>query len=100
MKIFVGVKYCGHCNSVIEGPDVIEDIKKLEPDLEFVTWEQQKDMLLIFSGCASDCATRPQFNGPVINVAGSSVERTQYSLTELPSQIIKAIKEKGAASFD
>ena len=101
MKIIVGVKYCGHCNSVIEGPEVIEDIRKLEPDLEFVTWQdQQKDILLILSGCASDCATRPQFDGPVIHVAGSSVERMQYSFTELPSQIIKKIKEKGAASFD
>ncbi|OLN27886.1 hypothetical protein [Desulfosporosinus metallidurans] len=101
MKIIVGVKYCGHCNPIIEGPEIIENLKKLEPDLEFVSWqEQQKDILLIVSGCTSDCATRPQFNGPVINVAGSSVERIQYSLTELPSQILKKIKEKGAACFD
>jgi len=98
MRIIVGVKYCGHCNPIIDGPDVIEIIKRLEPDLEFVSWqEQSKDILLILSGCTSDCATRPQFNGPVINVAASSVERIQYSITELPSQILKKIKEKGVA---
>lgn len=101
MKLIVGVKYCGHCNPIIEGPQVIEIMKSLEPDLEFVSWqEQEKDILLIFSACTSDCATRPEFDGSVINVAGSSVERIQYSLTELPSQIIKKIKEKGVASFD
>lgn len=101
MKIIVGVKYCGHCNPMIEGPEVIETIKKLEPDLEFVSWqEQKKDILLMISGCTSDCATRPYFEGPVIYVAGSSVERIQYSLTELPNQILKKIREKGEACFD
>lgn len=100
MKIIVGVKYCGHCNPVIEGPGVIAKIKALEPNLEFVSWEApQKDILLIVSGCSSDCSTRPQFKGPVINVAGSFVEQIQYSLTELPSQILKTIKEKEAGMF-
>ncbi len=98
MKIIVGVKYCGNCNPVIEGPGVIAKIKALEPNLEFVSWEAiQKHILLIVSGCTSACSTRPQFDGPVINVAGSFVERIQYSLTELPSQILKKIKEKGVA---
>jgi len=101
MKTIIGVKYCGHCNPLIVGPEVIENLKKLGPDLDFVSWqEQQKDILLIFSGCTVDCATRPQFMGPVINVSGNSVERIQYSLTELPSQILKTIREKGAACFD
>ena len=96
MKIIVGIKYCGHCNPIIEGPEVIEIIHSLEPDLEFVSWEEQKkEILLILSGCASDCATRPQFDGPVVNVAGSSVDQIQYSITELPSQILKAITQKG-----
>jgi len=100
MKLIVGVKYCGHCNPIIIGPQVIEIIKRLAPDLEFVSWqEQEKDILLILSGCTSDCATRPEFDGPVINVAGSSVERIEYSLTELPSQILKKIEERGG-SFD
>ena len=101
MKFIVGVKYCGHCNPIIEGPQVIEVIKRLDPDLQFVSWQElKKDILIIFSGCTSDCATRPQFDGPVINVAGSSVERIQYSLTELPSEILRKIKEKGVASLD
>lgn len=100
MKLIVGVKYCGHCNPIIVGPQVIEIIKRLAPDLEFVSWqEQEMDILLILSGCTSDCATRPEFDGPVINVAASSVERIQYSLTELPSQILKKIEERGG-SFD
>lgn len=100
MKTIIGVKYCGHCNPLIEGPEIIEKIKKLEPDLEFVSWqEQKKDVLVILSGCTSDCATRPQFAGPVINVAGSSVERIQYSLKDLPGQLLAKIREKGAVSF-
>lgn len=96
MKMIVGVKFCGHCNPIFEGPQVIESIKRLEPDLEFVPWqEQKKNILLIVSGCASDCTTRPQFDGPVVNVAGSSVERIEYLLPELPSQILKKIKEGG-----
>ncbi|MBC2722408.1 hypothetical protein [Desulfosporosinus sp.] len=101
MKTIIGVKFCGHCNPLIEGTEVIENLKKLGPDLEFVSWEeQQKDILLIFSGCTSDCATRPQFRGPVINVSGSSVERIQYSLSELPSQILRTIREKEAVCLD
>ncbi|AET68096.1 hypothetical protein Desor_2542 [Desulfosporosinus orientis DSM 765] len=95
MKIIVGVKYCGHCNPLIEGPEIVKKIKLLQPDkLEFVSWhEAEKDILLIVSGCAADCAERPPFNGPVISVAGSSVERIQYALTELPGQILKKIKD-------
>jgi len=95
VNITVGVKYCGHCDPDYYGPDIINLTRRLNPDLRFVSWEeQQKDVLLIVSSCGSDCAEHPPFTGPVVHVAGRTVERRRCSLQELPSQIGNCIKEK------
>ncbi|MGE4274345.1 MAG: CoA transferase subunit A [Desulfitobacterium sp.] len=100
MKTIIGVKYCGHCNPLVEGPEIVENLEKLGPNLEFVSWQEpKKDILLMINACTSDCATRPHFDGPVINVSGSSVEWIEYSRTGLPSQIIRMIEEKEAESL-
>lgn len=43
------------------------------PEVKFVGWEQEKDVLLILNGCLVGCATRPAFRGPTLFVAGESV---------------------------
>lgn len=90
----VGVKYCGHCNPEVEGPELVAQILTLAPEITVVTWEEDKDILLVISSCAFDCVSRPAFHGPVVNVAGSFVERVFHSLQELPSAILFKIREK------
>ncbi|MHB1651595.1 MAG: hypothetical protein ACYCVD_03850 [Desulfitobacteriaceae bacterium] len=91
----VGIKYCGHCNPLVEGHAVMEQLQSLEPSLSFVPWhEPEKDILLIFSGCLTDCVAKPKFVGPVLNVAGNSVERKWFAISELPGAILQALREK------
>lgn len=94
-QLIVGVKYCGHCNPTVEGPQVIEQIGKLGSEVRFVSWESSdKDVLLIFSGCATDCVSKPDFSGPVVHVAGYSLEHKRVLPEELPGVILHALREK------
>lgn len=91
----IGVKYCGHCNPEVEGPELVAQILALAPEFTVVNWEEDKDILLVISGCAIDCVSQPAFQGPVINVAGRFVERWFiHPLEELPSAILAKIREK------
>ena len=70
-KIKVGLKYCGHCNIHLNGPEVIRAVQLEAPEFEFTGWDDpQKEILLVIDACPSACATRPPFDGPVICLTG------------------------------
>ncbi len=89
----IGVKYCGHCNPEVEGQELVAKILALEPEIIVVNWEEDKNLLLVISGCAIDCVSRPTFQGPVINVAGRFVEQFMHSLQDLPNAVLLKIRE-------
>lgn len=94
-RLNVGIKYCGHCNPTVEGPAIIEQIRKLDAEVHFVSWDApEKDILLIFSGCATDCVTVPEYSGPVVHVAGYSLEQKRVLPEELPTFILKTVREQ------
>ncbi|WP_461392198.1 hypothetical protein [Desulfosporosinus fructosivorans] len=93
----MGVKYCGHCNPEVEGPELVVQILALAPEITAVTWEEDMDILLVISSCAFDCVSHPVFQGPVVNVAGRFVERVVHPLQDLPSAILVKIREKVTA---
>ena len=94
MTATVGVKFCGHCDPEFYGPDVLNQVRFLAPDLRFVNWDNsQKDVLLIINACRPDCAARPDFSGPIVQAAGYTVERQLCSPAELPRLIEQYIRK-------
>lgn len=70
-RIKVGLKYCGHCNPRLNGPEVIQAIQARTEEFCFTGWDDpQNEILLIIDACPSACATRPQFAGPVVSLDG------------------------------
>lgn len=70
-KIKVGLKYCGHCNVRLNGPEVIRAVQAQAPEFHFTGWDDpQKEILLIVDACPSACASRPDFDGPIICLTG------------------------------
>lgn len=89
----VGIKFCGNCNPVL---DTVELARALAgaSEIEFVHWEGfEYDALLILSGCAVDCASRPDFRGPTVIVAGNHINRVPRPLEDLLDGILVALNQ-------
>lgn len=73
-RFTVGVKYCGHCNPVEEGQLFVERLQAEIPQMDVVGWNNPPyDILLVVSACPSHCATRPEFDGPRVEIAAGEV---------------------------
>ncbi len=98
MSLTVGVKFCGNCNPQIDSMAVLNKLKSLLPDCRFVSHVDPKNVLLILSGCPVDCAERPSFDGPVVGVAGETLELItcpEEKLAESIAAIIQKLKQHG-----
>lgn len=94
MALRVGVKYCGHCNPVVDTPGLLAHIKARRPEWEWVTWKQAEDGPLILCGCPKACATPPSFDGPTVLVAGDTLNGQRYNMAELADQVIQMLLPK------
>jgi len=93
-KFRVGVKYCGNCNTIIDGPALVEKVRERMPDVEFVRYDDPaKDLLLIVSACPVDCASRPDWQGSTLVIAGKTVDLQAYEDTEMAAAVEKKIRE-------
>jgi hypothetical protein len=89
----VGVKFCGNCNPLADMGAVLQELEAQAGDVEFVPWsEEPYDVLLILSGCGRDCATRPDFDGRVIEATDASVDQMPVAATELPEAILAVLR--------
>lgn len=52
-----------------------------------------KDVLLVFSGCPTDCAERPAFIGPLIKVAGETLESLPCPAERLAEGITQLLND-------
>jgi len=93
-KFRVGVKYCGNCNTIIDGPGLVSDLREKMPEVEFVGYDDPaSDLLLIVSACAVDCATRPDWQGPTVVIAGETVDHVSYENSEMLDAVINKLEE-------
>ena len=76
----IGVKFCGSCNPVLDTMALFEELKRRLPQHCLATKDYNRaDIMLILSGCESDCATRPEVKDiGVVVVAGYSIDREGY----------------------
>ncbi|MEW6424781.1 MAG: hypothetical protein AB1523_08555 [Bacillota bacterium] len=90
----VGVKFCGHCNPQVDTPGLLQKVQARLPQVRFTGWEEEpKDALLVLNGCPTGCATRPEFKGPVVVVAGNSVDCNYVSAGDLLTSIVAKLRE-------
>jgi hypothetical protein len=94
-KLTIGYKFCGNCNPHIDTVQLLTELKKeLTGEVTFVFWRDSVfDMLLIISGCLSDCAQRPDYAGPVLVVAANTLNFQPVKKESLKVELIQRIRE-------
>lgn len=93
VAVVVGVKFCGNCNPEIDSSALLARLKEEAGERVVFTGYscEQKDMLLVLSGCPVDCAERPDFSGPVITVAGDTVQLKKCPEEDLRRVVLEYI---------
>jgi len=72
---------------------MLSELSERADDIAFVHWEDASfDVLLILSGCGTDCATRPPCSAPLVAAAGESVDHWPVMAAGLPDAIIAALR--------
>ena len=89
----VGVKFCGNCNPQIDSQKLLQEIEGRLEKIKFVGWEKEKDALLMINGCPVGCATRPDFEGATVFIAGKTVNGKAVEFEELVDYASRALKE-------
>lgn len=94
MKTRVGVKFCGNCNPYFNSGDLIKRLKTDLPEIEFVKYDEEPfEVLLVFSGCESNCVSKQNSRVPEIIVAGYTLNHYKVDPKDLYSLVKKQIKE-------
>lgn len=89
----IGVKYCGNCNPLINGPEVVKEIAQRVPEVNLVSPDLPDcAACLVVSGCRRDCASRSGLSETVVVIAGNSVDNEEYQLKELAAEAARRIK--------
>ncbi len=72
--------------------EVLAEIKKLAPEIQFVYYVQDNDVdvLLILHACQAECAERPDFHGLVIEVSPNRIDH--WPIEE--ESFISSVKDK------
>ena len=56
----LAIKFCGGCNPVLERGDLAQKIRQGLPAPQWVSWEEESDLVLIINGCPTACAERAE----------------------------------------
>lgn len=95
-KLKVGVKYCGHCNPQEEGPALIRRLQQRLPGLVVVHWDVlDYNVLLVVNACAVGCATRPAFNGPIIEIVPGEVRDCKVPTGHSAERLLEVFLDEG-----
>jgi len=93
MSLIVGVKFCGNCNPHIDSLDILGQVKEILPNCRFVTHEEPMDVLLVMVGCPINCAEYSDFTGPVVAVAGETLNLIECPANRLALEIANALEK-------
>ena len=52
----LAIKFCGGCNPVLERADLARKVREGFPALQWVSREEEPDLVLIINGCPTACA--------------------------------------------
>lgn len=92
----VGVKLCGNCNPTVAGDARLRSLADVDRQIDFVRWDDDDyRVLMIVSGCGRDCASRPSFSGPVVEVTDNTVDQHYVAEAGMPQAIVGALRARG-----
>jgi len=79
----LAIKFCGGCNPLLEREELAAKVRRGLSASQWVSWEEDSDLVLIINGCPTACADRAQIQKNsraclVIQPGGvSDIEKTQ-----------------------
>ncbi len=90
MALKIGVKFCGHCAPRMDMMELYEMLRTRAPEMEFCYFASNPDadVLLILNACQAECASRPDFSGPVAVVTPDSINRWPVPRDQLCEQLV------------
>ncbi len=56
----MAIKFCGGCNPLIERGELARKIREGLPLLQWVSWEEEPELVLIINGCPTACGERAE----------------------------------------
>jgi hypothetical protein len=56
----LAVKFCGGCNPSFDRGTVVQMLRRDLPNIRWMPWDEEADLLLIINGCFSGCAARSE----------------------------------------
>ncbi len=82
----IGIKYCGGCNTKFDRRNVVEQIRRDNPQLhfDFVKESEEYDFVVVLQGCHVLCAdvSRLRSKHGFLDLDDSNYERAQSVLEE------------------
>ena len=56
----LAIKFCGGCNPVFDRGELAQRVREGLGILQWVSWEEDPDLVLIINGCPTACAERTE----------------------------------------
>ena len=56
----LAIKFCGGCNPLLERGELAEKVRQGLSASQWVSWEEESDLVLIINGCPTACAERAE----------------------------------------
>ncbi|HXZ36092.1 MAG TPA: hypothetical protein VEL68_08745 [Thermodesulfobacteriota bacterium] len=56
----LAIKFCGGCNPLLEREELAAKVRRGLSASQWVSWEEDSDLVLIINGCPTACADRAQ----------------------------------------
>jgi hypothetical protein len=56
----LAIKFCGGCNPLLERGELAQKVRQGLSASQWVSWEEESDLVLIINGCPTACADRAE----------------------------------------
>ncbi len=56
----LAIKFCGGCNPLLEREELAQKVRQGLSASQWVSWEEESDLVLIINGCLTACAERAE----------------------------------------
>ena len=76
--------------------ELFTDLRARAPEITFCFFvsDANVDVLLILNACQAECASRPDFQGPVITVSPNAVDHWPTPPEQLCDAVLRRVREQ------
>ncbi|MBW4827416.1 MAG: hypothetical protein KZY61_07465 [Clostridiaceae bacterium] len=84
--MYIGIKYCGGCNSRYDRVKLVNDIKNCFKDYEFnyANGNESFDLILVINGCHISCASLEGFKSRkgFLNITDNDIKEIAWQISK------------------